>query len=379
MTDDKQRTLTITRITWVGAVVDFLLAIIKVIVGYLAHSHALVADGIHSFSDLFSDALILIIARQAHSAPDAEHPYGHERFETLATLTLAVILVITGIWVIIDGFSVLYTTPQVLTITGWLLAVIILSIFSKEALYWYTRFYGTKIQSKLLNANAWHHRSDAISSVIVLIGVVGTLLGFAFLDAIAAVILGMMIIYIAYQLATPCVKELLDSAIDPELSNALKNKILELEDVLDIHDFRTRRNGRRIIIDLHIQVSPKLTVSEGHMVTISVENITQDFFENAADIIVHIDPENDQYEKRYQNIPSRTKIIRLFKQYLANEQCLSGLLSIQLHYLNGKVLIDAYFADNPELEQSKQTLIPKLNQFKQEYPFCSEINIYSKL
>ena len=164
------RTKASQKVTIVGGVVDFLLAIFKVITGVIGNSGALIADGIHSFSDLLSDGVVLYAAKHSGDAPDAEHPYGHERFETVATLGLSIILAIIGTGIIYDAINRL-SDPQSLTHSTLLLSIVSLSIFSKEALYWYTLKVANTYKSEMLKANAWHHRSDALSSIVVFIGI----------------------------------------------------------------------------------------------------------------------------------------------------------------------------------------------------------------
>ena len=371
------RSQTTKKITIIGAIVDFLLAIFKIIIGYLSHSHALVADGIHSFSDLLSDALVLLVIKHANSEPDEEHPYGHERFETLATLVLSILLLITGVLVSLDGINVFLIVPKPLESINWVLLVISLSIISKEGLYWWTRFYAKKIQSNLLLANAWHHRSDSLSSIVVLVGVVGTFFGYIYFDGIAALLLGLMIIYIAWKLAMPCLKELSDSAIEQSLLDQIKQEILTVDGVLSIHALRSRRNGRRIIIDVHIQVHPTLSVSEGHMVSLYVEKSVQTVLGDPADIIVHIDPENDEHENLYNILPTRSEIMTLFQQHLAQENCLFHLTGLRLHYLQGKVLIDVYFLLNCASNTEQVNLLKKkLDNICQKIDFCQGVNLF---
>ena len=203
-------------------------------------------------------------------------------------------------------------------------------------------------------------------------------MGVIYLDAISAVILGLMIAYIAYKLSMPCIKELLDSAIEPGMSKHLKTQILSLDEVIDIHDFRTRRHGRRVIIDLHIQVSPRLTVSEGHMVALSVEKLAKNTFNEAVDIVVHIDPENDKYENQYERVLIRPQIINDFKKYLVDQSCFDEPIDIRLHYLGGKVELDVYFSKNCQETQKQQQIKDEAIGFIQKNSFCTQINFYNK-
>ena len=184
------------KVTIVGAIVDFLLAIFKVVTGMIGNSGALIADGIHSFSDLLSDGVVWYAAKHSAEEADEEHPYGHERFETVATLGLSIILAIVGTGIIFDAFDRL-SNPSALSHNALLLSVAALSIFSKEALYWYTLKVAKTYKSEMLKANAWHHRSDALSSIVVFVGILGSLNGYLYLDGIAAVVVGLMVIYIA--------------------------------------------------------------------------------------------------------------------------------------------------------------------------------------
>ena len=327
----------------VGAGVNLILSVLKIFTGYFSYSQALLVDGIHSLSDLLSDVLVWFAAEYATDAPDEEHPYGHERFETLATLALAVLLLLVGLGVLIDSVSYLFVKTQPLKHNVLLLSVIIISVLSKELLYWYSAINAKKVGSSMLKANAWHHRSDALSSVIVLVGVLGTLAGYFYLDAIAALIVGAMILYIAYKLGLPCVRELLDTALDKKTLENLRAHILKIDGVKNIHSLRTRLSGRRTIIDVHIEVNPFLSVSEGHAIAIDVENTLKQNFANLVDVVVHIDPEKDEVENFYTHLPRRKVVMNKVYKLLNNHDCLKDLDHIQLHYLKGQIHIDFYF------------------------------------
>lgn len=369
-----QRSNIVKKTTLVSALLDFLLAVSKVFVGILSQSHALIADGIHSFSDLLSDALILFVAKHAYDAPDAEHPYGHERFETLATLALAALLSITAVFVVYDGILLFFKPEQTLLEAPLAFAVVIFSIITKEGLYWYTRFWAKKISSDMLMANAWHHRSDTVSSVIVLVSLLGTILGVHNLDSIAAILLGMMILHIAWKLGSPCVEELLDTAINPDILAKFHHILSQLDDVVSVHSLRTRRNGRRIIVDVHIQVQPKISVSEGHMVSLIVEKNLNAILDEPAQILVHIDPEDDENENLYLDMPNRSQIMQQLKQQLKDTQCLQYIQNIQLHYLGGEVFIDLHLTLDclPNLANIKE----KSQLIAANIEVCGGISLY---
>lgn len=329
------------KITLIGAILNVVLAIIKIIAGMLGSSSALVADGIHSFSDLISDFIIYWSATHSSSAPDAEHPYGHGRFETLATLGLGVVLALVGLWIVYDGIINFYQN-QTLHYGSLLISVAIISIVSKEFLYQATMRVAKKINSKMLEANAWHHRLDSLSSIVVLIGVVGTLGGYPYLDNIASIIIGGMVGHIAWDLVKDSVAELVDSAIDSKDIKKLTTAISQVSGVCSVHMLRTRKIGNTIIVDTHIQVAPLLSVSEGHMISVYVENVAKKCLHNISEIMVHIDPEDDEHMNLSSNLPSREQVLQTLKNTLSNAQCASNIIDIRLHYLDGKINSDIY-------------------------------------
>lgn len=339
--DTKERKKASQKVTVVGAIVNFLLAIFKVIIGVIGHSGALIADGIHSFSDLLSDGVVWYAAKHSAEEADAEHPYGHERFETVATLGLAIILAIIGAGVVYDALGRL-SNPQELTHSTLLLSIAALSILSKEALYWYTLKVANKYKSEMLKANAWHHRSDALSSIVVFIGILGSINGYLYLDGVAAIIVGFMIIYIGWELGTGATKELVDTSIDAEQVELLRNAIGQISGVDSVHSLRTRNIGHTISADVHVQVDPYLSVSEGHIISVSVERVAKNCLENLGDVTVHIDPEDDETIDPYEHLPERAQALGILNKALFNNACDGEIKRIQLHYLDGKIHVDFY-------------------------------------
>ncbi len=329
------------KITIIGAIVDFALAVFKVIVGILGNSGALIADGIHSFSDLLSDGIVLYAAKHSQEEADDNHPYGHQKFETVATLGLAIILALIGIGIIFDAFDRL-SNPIAPSHINLLLGVAGISIFSKEMLYWYTLKIAKTYNSDMLKANAWHHRSDAISSVVVFAGVLGTTFGFIYLDAIAAIVVGLMIIYIAWELGTNATKELVDTSIDADQIKTLRHAIGQISGVNNVHSLRTRKIGHTISADVHVQVDPFLSVSEGHIISVSVERAAKDCLERLTDVTVHIDPEDDEIIAPYENLPERAEALGILTKALYNNECDGEINRIQLHYLDSKIHVDFY-------------------------------------
>lgn len=337
----QERKREINKVTLWGVAVNVLLSITKILGGLWGHSQALIADGLHSLSDLASDGMVLLAARHSTEEADEDHPYGHARFETIATVGLSVLLIIVGLGISYDAMHRLvedgdFIVPEIYTL--WIAAI---SVFSKEILYHYTRIVGKRINSSMLEANAWHHRSDAVSSVVVLIGIAGTQFGMPKLDAFAAIVVALMVIKIGYELGYNSVQELVDTALDPEVVEKIRARILDHEDVRELHMLRTRRMGQNALVDVHIQVAPKLSVSEGHHISETVEKTLMDEFEEINDVTVHIDPENDEQEARNRNLPSRSELIMALKQQWQQVPELASIDDITLHYLSGKIHVEA--------------------------------------
>ena len=370
------RTKASQKITIVGAIVDFLLAIFKVTVGIVGSSGALIADGIHSFSDLLSDGMVFYAAKHSAEEADEEHPYGHERFETVATLGLAIILSIIGTGIIFDAFDRL-SNPSELSHSTLLLSVAALSIFSKEVLYWYTLKVAKTYKSEMLKANAWHHRSDALTSIVVFIGILGSLNGYLYLDGVAAIVVGLMVIYIAWELGTGATKELVDTSIDAAQVEQLRNAIGQIGGVNNVHSLRTRKIGHRISADVHVQVDPFISVSEGHIITVSVERVAKDCLEDLHDVTVHIDPEDDETSAPCENLPERAEALGILNKALFNNKCDGEIKRIQLHYLDGKIHVDFFLPLSClSSDKSYDEILDKLTEVVRELPEFGDIKVY---
>ncbi len=324
------------KVALVSGMVNFCLSIVQIVVGLIANSAALVADGIHSASDLFSDVLVWFAARHAAQAPDADHPYGHGRFETAATLGLGLLLSLVALGIIWNGVERLLDTDR--PIPGEIaLVVAVIGIAAKESLYWYTIMVARRLNSDMLRANAWHHRSDALSSVVVLIGVGGAVLGFSYMDALAAIVVGLMVLKIGWDLGWGALSELVDTALDEQQVAEVKHLIEAIDGVRSVHMLRTRRHGPEASADVHVQVAPRLSVSEGHMISQAVEDRLKQQVDSITDVTVHIDPEDDEDAPRCSGLPLRTEVE---KALVERWQSVEGFVTpreIRLHYLGGKI------------------------------------------
>jgi len=371
------RTKASQKVTIVGALIDFLLSIIKIILGFIGQSGALIADGVHSFSDLLTDWVTWYAAKLSGDAPDADHPYGHERFETVATLGLSIFLAIVETIIIFEGFG-RFSNPNELRHENWLIAAAALSVLSKEALYWYTVKVARDINSDLLKANAWHHRTDAFSSIVVVIGIIGAANGYFFLDSVAAIIVGILIIYIGWQLGFEATKELVDTSIDQEDIKALRVALSEIKGVNSVHTLRTRKVGHKKSADVHVQVNPFLSVSEGHIISVSVERVAKECIEELDDVTVHIDPENDEEKEDapYKDLPERAQALKIISQSLKLENVNYNIEKTQLHYLEGEILVDFFLSADYLKNQELNNIKSELSAALEKLPDFGEVKVY---
>ena len=339
--DNLQRKKAMDKATWWGLIVNLLLSIGKLVFGFIGHSQALIADGLHSLSDLVSDGLVLLATHHSNTDADEDHPYGHARYETFATITLAVLLSAVGIGIGVDAFNRLLDYQSIAipaSITLWVAGI---SILSKEVLYQYTMIVARKMKSKLLEANAWHHRSDAISSIVVFVGIAGAMWGYPLLDSVAAIIVAFMICKIGWELGHQSFQELVDTGLEPEVLEAIEKSILEVDGVNQLHMLRSRRMGHNALVDVHILVSPNLSVSEGHQISEAVEMALVNGFDEINDVTVHIDPEDDEHsDNSCKHLPLRTEVMTELKACWKDIPQTTELLGTTLHYLDGKINIE---------------------------------------
>lgn len=328
------------RVTVVGAAINVVLAGAKILFGVIGQSQALVVDGVHSLSDLASDAMVLVAARHGSRDADEDHPYGHARVETAVTVGLGVLLIAVGAGIGYDTGSRLFVPRELLHPDLLTLVVAVLSIVSKEGLYHYTMHAARRARSNLLQANAWHHRSDAISSVVVAIGIGGTMAGLPYLDAVAAVIVALMIAKIGWDLSWQSLRELVDTGLDREQVAAVKREILAVDGVQALHLLRTRRMGRDALVDVHILVDPKVSVSEGHQISEIVRRRLVRRFDEISDVLVHIDPEDDEATMCSRDLPLRDEMLdRLHRQWRGFDEA-RRIDRVTLHYLEGRVDVE---------------------------------------
>ncbi|MBN2132412.1 MAG: cation transporter [Sedimentisphaerales bacterium] len=286
----------IRSVTYLGIVVNLFLSAIKLGIGVLVSSLALVADGIHSLSDLGTDVAVLLGAHFAAKKPDATHPYGHGRIETLSAVLIAgVLMTVGGAMVYKATVSIAHNETSV---PHWgILAAALASIVGKEALYWITRQVAVKSHSTALYANAWHHRSDALSSVAVLAGYFLLTFGFDHGDQLAAVAVGLMVMFVGVKIIGDCLKELTEGAVDPDTVEHIKDVINSSAGIRQWHRLRTRTVGREVFLDVHILVDPTLDVAAAHEISEKLEKTLDDEIVRPVHITVHIEPDLPSFRK----------------------------------------------------------------------------------
>ncbi len=327
-----------SRVTYVGALVNVFLTVIKIGVGVLGQSAALIADGIHSLSDLISDFFVIIAIKLGSREADYDHPYGHRRFETMATVLLGLGLVVVAGGIGWDATERVLHQEKLLTPNRDTLGIAIISILANEWLYHYTRRVGKATRSKLLLANAWHHRSDALSSVIVLFGIGAVFLGYPLADAAAAIVVALMIAKMGLSLVMESINELVDSALPEDMVKEIRQVIQQTAGVKSIHLLRTRRMGEDACVDTHIVVDSRISVSEGHVIGDEVRDKLKSRVEDVADVLVHIDPEDDEFVESHEKPLTRQKIQKILDQYFA--EVLHTVDDFRIHYLNGRVEVE---------------------------------------
>jgi cation diffusion facilitator family transporter len=322
------------RSTWISVWVNLFLASAQVVIGVFARSQALIADGLHSLSDLVADGVVLFAARHSHAEADAEHPYGHARFETAASLAIGLILVATGVGMVWTAGVKLHDGQNLDAVHPLALAAALITLVAKEGLFRYMRHVGERLKSSMLIANAWHARADAASSLVVALGIAANLLGYHSMDAVAAVIVGFMIVKAGWGFSVDAFHSLTDHALDPEEITRILLTAQAVDGVLDVHNLRTRRMGDWAVIDMHVEVGPHLSVSEGHYIAEQISARVK-AAHRVAECTVHIDPGTVRHLARVLALPSRAQVRDRVQEVLGHPA------TLRLHYLEGGLEVEA--------------------------------------
>lgn len=378
MTTQQRRYRDVRRVTLIGSALDFMLGVAKIVMGWLSNSQALIADGIHSFSDLLTDFMVLYAAKHAHKAADEAHPYGHGRIETLATVSLGIVLVIVAIGIATSAIQRLDDPNIALDFSTLAILVACVSVISKEWIYRYTIAAARRLRSDMLAANAWHSRSDAFSSIVVVVGIAGVMFGYLYLDAMAAVVVAAMIAKIGFNLIRSSTRELIDTALDPEKVKAIRQHIYAVNGVRSVHMLRSRKSAGDAFVDVHIQVDPRLSVSEGHQIGDVVRRRLMQQMNEVIDVTVHIDPENDETGSPCNDLPAREKVIAALK-YCWPQLPAMAIENVTLHYLSGAICVEL---DLPiEILQNTteaKHLVQALKQAAASLPYVGDVQVCFK-
>lgn len=280
------------KVSFVTIIGNIALSVLKLLAGVFAHSSAMISDAIHSASDVFSTIIVVIGIKLASKEADKEHPYGHERMECVAAIILAMILFITGLGIGADALqTILNGNYSELQVPGALaLIAAIVSIASKEAMYWYTRYHAKRIDSGALMADAWHHRSDALSSIGALIGIGGAMMGFPVMDAVASLVIFGFIVKAAYDIFKDAMDKMVDHSCDDETEKQMYDCVMRNEEVMGIDMLHTRIFGNKIYVDVEIPVNGSYTLQRAHEIAEDVHDDIEQSFPKVKHIMVHVHP-----------------------------------------------------------------------------------------
>ena len=328
------------RVTLVSVVWNLILTVAQIIIGFVGHSQALVADGLHTLSDLVTDFMVLFALKHGKKAADEEHPYGHARIETAVTMILGIMLVVVGAGIAISAGIRLSSAQTFVTPSAMTLWTAVITLGAKEWLYRYTMVVADRFDSNMLRANAWHHRSDALSSLIVAAGIGGSLLGFGYLDSVAALIVALMVVKVGGELAWQSLRELVDTGLAAEDLESIRQVILSISGVKTLHLLRTRRVGEQALADVHIIVDDRLSVSEGHQISEMVRAKLIREIASLADVMVHTDTEEDVNVPSGAGLPLRDELQKRLNNYFRDIPEARLIEHMTLHYLNGRIDIE---------------------------------------
>ena len=377
--DDPSRYALANRCTWTSVFVNIVLTITQVVAGIFSHSQSLIADGVHSLSDLISDFLVLIASHHSKTPADDDHPYGHGRIETAASLVLGVILVLTGIGIMYGAAIKLENIGNLPPVTSLALWTAGLALIAKEGLFRYMLHVGEQLRSPMLIANAWHARSDAASSLVVAIGIAANMMGFIYADALAAIVVGFMIVRMGFVFVWEAFQELIDAGLSFEEVASIRQTLMDTQGVENVHELRTRKMAHRVLVDAHILVDSKISVSEGHSIAERARKRVIDSHESVNDVLVHVDTEDDgaDGEDLKIDLPSRDELTKALSAILEG---LPAPEQVTFHYLAGKVEADVLM---PHEELKTKAAITKAHQLIADrltgHAYFSQVRLAAKL
>jgi cation diffusion facilitator family transporter len=344
-----------SQVVLVGAGINLFLSLIKGIVGFMTGSVALISDAGHSLGDLTTDVITWFSLRLSRQPSDANHPYGHGKIETMGTLSVALFLVATGVFLLSESIdAILHPTD-----TGaWALVAAVVSIVLNEWLYHYSMRVARKIRSRILEANAWHHRTDSLTSVVAFVGIGLNLLGLPALEGWMAAVISCFVGWIGVRLGYQAVQELLDHSVEPDVIGKLEQALGQIEGVVDSHELRARRMGGDVLVDLHVQVPPDITVSHGHQIAEQVRMQLLAADPAVTEVLVHIDPEADDiYDiPQVQEVDDPENLVRTVAGAVEGVQSVSHVLC---HFIHGRLEIQLNIEVEPALRVLEASAIAR--------------------
>ncbi|MHB1299522.1 MAG: cation diffusion facilitator family transporter [Burkholderiales bacterium] len=353
--------------TLISIAVNLLLTLLQIVVGFFGRSQALMADGLHSFSDLLSDFLVLAANRHGNRSADEDHPYGHARIETATTLILGIMMGAMGLALLYAAGSRLQHPQQIQQVHVMTLWIALTTLLAKELLFRYMIAVAKRVRSQMLVANAWHSRSDAASSLVVSVGIAGNLAGYAFLDLLAAALVAFMIVRMGWQLGYEAFSELVDTGLSEGDLAEIRATIEATPGVIGLHELRTRKMGNQALVDAHILVDPRISVSEGHFIAESARSRILGHHD-VLNVMVHVDPEDDFHRKPSVHLPGREQLLAVIRKRLEVDP-----ERVVLHYLDGMVDAEIFVpAGFPEDETMEKKIPPLL----EDYPHFRSIRMH---
>lgn len=368
------------RVTLVGLFLDALLGVVKVFIGFFYNSYALIADGVHSFSDVASDIMVLVLFRISREEPDEDHPYGHERFETLGAVILgSALIALAGA---LAWEAVQRVASTALGVPGWpVLVVAGAAVLGKEWIYHYTLRVGRSIRSDLLVANAWHSRTDALSSIVVMLGASGAMLGYPWLDALAACAIAVIVARVGWHLALDNVKELVDTAMPVEKQRHLREIAEATEGVRAVNAIKSRRMGSDFLLDIHLQVDPEVSVSEGHEIGVRAEHRLLEAVPEVREVTFHIDAEDEIVQQNVHAaiLPSRSAVSNELEERWGDLINFHNTCPPRLHYLSDEVSVELYLESRTAVNEDardQQCLTCQLKSRTKDLPWIGDIRIW---
>ncbi len=340
---DPERFQAAQRCTWISVAVNSVLTVMQVVVGYAAHSQSLMADGLHSLSDLFADFMVLYANRKGSHPADTDHPYGHGRIETAASLVLGLGMAATGIGLLFVAGSRLQSVDELAPVAPLALWTALATLAAKEGLFRYMLGVAERLRSPLLVANAWHARSDAASSLVVAVGISGSLLGYRIFDPMAAALVGFMIVRMGVKFAWEALQELIDTSLGKEEVAAIRATLRATPGVLGLHELRTRRMAHQALVDAHVLVDARISVSEGHRIGETARLRVLSAHPEVLDVLVHVDAEEDQLPAEGDTeLPDRDVLMAHLRGLIG--EGVPQLEKTLLHYLGNRVEAEVFLS-----------------------------------